>query len=402
MGIVLTKGQDKAIKKAKKWYLTSSEQVFKIQGWGGTGKTTIVFALINELNIPLEDVLFVTYVGKATIPLRQNGLLAKTVHATCYERKSNFVLDEFGKPIVAPNGRFEKKSEFVLKEKIPSNIKLIVLDEASMCPKKMTDDLKSFGVKIMGLGDPGQLPPIFGKSDILDNPDVILTEVMRQKKGDPIVFLSMLAREGKEIPFGKFGDRCFVIDDRILQHKEMYLRPDMILCGKNKTREKINRIIRHDIKHIDSEFPVFGDKLVCRKNNWDLTINDNISLINGLFGYVTNINMETFNGKTLNIDFMPECTPGICFEDISLDYKYLNEPIGEKTTPSMYSPGNVFEYGNASTVHLAQGSQYGYILGLVETMGNEEFQRKFLYTMITRAIHTLVLVKKPIPVRQFF
>ena len=85
MGIVLTKGQDKAIKKAKKWYLTSSEQVFKIQGWGGTGKTTIVFALINELNISLNDVLFVTYVGKATIPLRHNGLLAKTIHATTQE-----------------------------------------------------------------------------------------------------------------------------------------------------------------------------------------------------------------------------------------------------------------------------------------------------------------------------
>ena len=398
--MILTEGQRNAVKKAKKWYKSENEQVFRIQGLAGTGKTTIVFSLIEELNIPLENVLFVTYVGKATLPLRQNGLLAKTIHSACYTRSENYVLDEFGKPILLPTGRYKKKSSFVLKDSLPKIIQLVVIDEAPMSPKNMTDDLKTFGKKIIALGDVMQLPPVFGKSDILDNPDVNLTEIMRQKEGDPIIFLSMLARQGKEIPYGKYGDRCFVVDDSVLRHKEIYTRPDIIICGKNKTRERINNIVRNEIKHTDSEFPTFGEKMVCRKNNWDLEMDD-IALINGLFGYVTNIDKESFNGRTFDIDFMPECIPGKWFEQVPVGYQYLTAPIGEKPN-SMYSPGNSFEFGYASTCHLAQGSQYGYVLGLIETMGNVEFQKRFIYTMITRAINTLILVKKPEPVRQFF
>lgn len=399
MNITLTKGQEKAIKKAKKWW-HSTEQVFKIQGYAGTGKTTIVFALIEQLNLPLDDVLFVTYVGKATLPLRQNGLRAKTVHSACYRRKNDYVLDEFGRPIITESGRYKKEQGFALKEYLPSNIKLIVLDEAPMCNKKMTDDLKSFGIKIIALGDVAQLPPVFGKADILDNPDVVLTEVMRQKEGDPIIYLSMLARNGKEIPFGKYGSNCFVVDEQLMNYKDIYLKPDIILCGMNKTRERINNIVRYDIKHIKTDMPVFGDKLVCRKNNWDEEI-DGIPLINGLFGYVTNYYKETFNGKSFHIDFMPECLPGSWFEDIVVDYEYLKAPVGEKPN-NVYSKGNSFEFGYASTTHLAQGSQYGFVLGLIEQMGNPEFMRRFIYTMITRAIHTLVLVKKAVPTRQFF
>lgn len=269
-----------------------------------------------------------------------------------------------------------------------------------MVPKSMSEDLKTFGIKIIALGDRDQLPPVFGKSDFLYNPDAVLTEIMRQKEGDPIVFLADLARRGQDIPFGKYGPRCFVVDEKILNHGSIYLKPDIILCGKNKTREKINNIVRHDIKKIKSDMPIVGDKMVCRKNNWDLEIDD-IALINGLFGYVTNVNEETFNGRSFNIDFMPECLMGKWFEDVEVDYKYLQKEVGEKMN-TQYANGNCFEYGYGSTVHLAQGSEYGYVLGIEETMGSDDFQRKFMYTMITRAKHTLVLVRKPQATRQFF
>lgn len=264
----------------------------------------------------------------------------------------------------------------------------------------MSNDLKSFGIKIISLGDRNQLPPIFGKSDFLNAPDVILTEIMRQKDGDPIVFLADLATKGQDIPLGKYGPKCFVVDESILKNPKIYLKPDILLCGKNKTRQKINNIVRHDIKRIKSQMPVFGDKLVCRKNNWDLEIDD-IALINGLFGYVTNIYDESFNGRSFNIDFMPECMPGKWFEDVEVDYKLLEKEIGDKMD-TRFPHGNYFEYGYGSTVHLAQGSEYGYVLGIEEVMGSEEFQRKFMYTMITRAKDTLVLVRKAKQVRQFF
>lgn len=396
-----TKGQKKAIALALKWWLDDNDQVFKIAGLAGCGKSTIVFELIRLLKIDLKDCLFTVYTGKGTLPLRQNGLDARTIHSTCYNRDTDYVLDEFGKPFIVPTtGRYKKSSKFVLKDKLPKNIKLIVVDESSMVNKAMSDDLKSFGIKIIALGDPGQLEPIFGKSELLNNPDIFLTEIVRQAALDPIVFLADLARRGKDIPLGKYGPKCFVVDESILKNPSIYLKPDMILCGKNKTRGKINDIIRHDIKRINSDLPVTGDKMVCRKNNWDLCI-DEIPLINGLFGYVINVHNESFNGKSFNIDFMPECTIGKWFEDVEVDYNFLNKPIGDKMN-MMYAVGNCFEYGHASTVHLAQGSQYGYVLGIEEIMGSEQYQKKFMYTMITRAVHTLVLVRKKKPTRQFF
>lgn len=265
----------------------------------------------------------------------------------------------------------------------------------------MSDDLKTFGIPILALGDKFQLPPVIGKSDIIDNPNVILNEVVRQAKGSPIIFLADLARKGLNIPCGKYSDRCYVVDEEILKNPKIYLNPDIILCGRNKTREKINHIIRHDIKKVNSELPVVGDKMVCRKNNWSLEIDD-IPLINGLFGYAVNVYDDSFNGKSFNIDFMPECTPMQWFEDLEIDYRLLNKPLGDTSMNTQYPNGNYFEYGYGSTVHLAQGSQYGYVLGMEEIMGSEDYQKKFMYTMITRAVHTLVLVRKHREIRQFF
>lgn len=395
MGITLTKGQLKAKNKLKKWYKNKDEQVFKIAGYAGTGKTTIVFDLINELGLdPRKEVLFATYVGKATLPLRKQHLLAKTLHKAFYDVVKEKKLGEDGLPIIGQNGRAKTHTVFKLKKRISSNIKLIVLDEAAMIPSKMSNDAKTFDRPIIALGDAGQLEPVFGKSDLLKHPDVILDEIMRQQKGDPIIFLSMLAREGKDIPIGKYGDNCYVVDETILKYPKIYTRPDIILCGKNKTRDNINNIVRHDIKRYKSAYPEIGDKMVCRKNNWDEDIDD-IALINGLFGYVVDINDESFNGKSVNINFMPECLPNQWYEDIELDYNYLKLSYElRKEYNAFYSNGNLFEYGYASTVHLAQGSQYGYVLLLEEKLGSKDFQNKWMYTGITRAKQSLVIVKR--------
>lgn len=395
MGLKLTKEQAIATKKLKRWYIDPYEQVFKIAGYAGTGKTTIVFNLINELGLdPRTEVMFCTYVGKATLPLRKQHLLAKTLHSAFYKRVKEKVIGPDGEPVLMANGRAKTHMVFKLKEHIDPNIKLFVFDEAAMIPSTMSDDAKSFGIPIIALGDTGQLEPVFGKSDLIRKPHAKLTQIMRQKEGDPIIFLSMLAREGKDIPIGKYGDNCYVVDETILKYPKIYTSPDIILCGKNKTRENVNNIIRHDIKHYESEYPEYGDKMVCRKNNWDEEIDD-IALINGLFGYVVNIDDSSYNGRELNIDFMPECLLNSWYEDIPIDYKYLNMSYGErKDYNSMYANGNLFEYGYASTVHLAQGSQYGYVLLLEEQLGSKAFNNKWMYTGITRAKETLVIVKK--------
>ena len=47
--IELTKGQKEAVDKAKHWYNTGYKQVFEIAGYAGTGKSTVVNTLIEEL-----------------------------------------------------------------------------------------------------------------------------------------------------------------------------------------------------------------------------------------------------------------------------------------------------------------------------------------------------------------
>ena len=78
-----------------------------------------------------------------------------------------------------------------------------------------------------------QLDPIFGKAKTLLSPDVLLTEIMRQKGDNPIIYLSMLARQGKNIPIGQYGKNCFVVYDDILKYSKIYTKTDIVLCGKN-------------------------------------------------------------------------------------------------------------------------------------------------------------------------
>lgn len=396
MMIELNEDQKHTSKLALKWWITLYKQVFVIQGGPGVGKTTMIFTLIELFKLRMDEVLFCTYVGRATIAMRLNGVNGKTIHSTCYEKMDKYVLDKHGNPIKLPNGRYKKETGFELKESLPSGVKLIVVDEGGMVNDKMSTDLESFGIPILVTGDRDQLDPVFGKSRWMQNPDVILTQIMRQKAGDPIIHLSKLARENKPIPLGQYGSKCFVVDEGILKHKEIFTKPDITICSRNVTRDSINNIVRHDIRKFNTPLPQLGDKLVCRKNNWDESVGPDgqISLINGLFGYVQHIYDESYIGRSVSIDFRPECVKE-WFEDIPIDLDYLAMNYRDrKEYNQKYAKGNIMEYGYAGTCHMCQGSQYGYVLGIDDHIGDKESYRKFMYTMITRAVHTLVIVKK--------
>ena len=68
-----------------------------------------------------------------------------------------------------------------------------------MVDAELGRDLMSFGVPLLVLGDPAQLPPIQGGGFFTDaEPDAMLTEVHRQAQDDPIVRLSMDIRAGRD------------------------------------------------------------------------------------------------------------------------------------------------------------------------------------------------------------
>lgn len=392
MGIVLNDQQDECVKKAVKWFHNiSSKQTFEISGPAGSGKTTIVRTIIQELGINIEDVLFVAYVGKAALQLTRSGVNGRTIHSTFYNIEFVPVKGDNGE-ILIKNGRLITRPEFVKKERIPSNIKLIVIDEAPMVNESFGIDIESFGVPIICLGDLQQLPPVIGGSKYLIRPDYVLTKIMRQAEGNPIIYLSQLASRGEPIPYGKYGDKCYVIPkDKI--NDNMLLNADMIITPTNRSRIQYNRYIREELRRITSELPVEGEKLICRKNNRNRIIGDGVYLVNGMIGYVTNVEKGSYNGKTLDISFVPDFNENIHFNNVRIDYKTLMNSI--QTDNEKYSKGfsmfDMFEFGDVITVHLSQGSQAENVLFISEPFGcDRSLQSKLEYTGITRAREGLI------------
>lgn len=387
MAFELTEQQKDALKKTKEWWITLPKQVWEISGAAGTGKTTIVYHLINEIGLAHNEVLFMAYIGKATLALARKGNFAQTIHSTIYDIVDSVERDSHGRPILNEDGS-KATSIFVKKPSLPSYIKLLVVDEALMVSEKIALDILSYGIPVIALGDRNQLDPVFGEPYFLKRPDITLTEPMRQSLDSPILYLATKAMRGEYIKKGKYGN-CYVIDKEMVTD-DMVLGADAVICGRNVTRDKINRHIRYDVKRYKTEYPVVGEKLICRQNNWKLCLNDNIYLINGMVGYMENLYLESYNGRSINIDFRPDFLEDEMFKNIQVDYRHLTEKLGsvENKKRSFY---NKFEYAYAISVHLSQGSEWDNVLVYNESYGTAEYRRKSLYTAITRAKKQLIL-----------
>lgn len=392
MGITLNSQQRECVDMCKKWYRKiSSKQVVNISGCAGTGKTTTVKYLIQELGLDMADVLFVAYTGKAALNLQLSGVSGRTIHSTCYDIELVPVYDDDNK-LVIRNNRVVTRPEFVLKERLPENIKLIVIDEAPMVNETFGIDIESFGIPIIALGDLQQLPPVIGTTRYMIRPDYVLTQIMRQKEGDPIIYLSQLAARGEKIPYGRYGDKCFVIP----KHKvtdDIMKSADMIVTPTNANRALINKYMREEIYRINSELPVRGEKVICRKNNWNRIEGDGICLVNGMSGFIKDVDKSTYNGKQININFTPDFDDSIVFNNVKIDNKILmNSLQGSKGKQEKgFSQHEMFEFAHAISVHLSQGSQAPNVLYMKERFGNFETQCKMDYTAITRAREGLVI-----------
>src|ERR1700690_4535608 len=187
--------QDDALKAVGQWLkakpgANGTPQVFRLFGYAGTGKTTLAKHLAEHVD---GEVKFAAFTGKAASVMRGKGCVgASTIHALIYRAR------ESGEEI--PN--------FDLWDEAPaSKAALIVIDECSMVDAELGRDLLSFGVPVLVLGDPAQLPPIQGGGFFTEaEPDVMLTEVHRQAEGNPIIRLSMDIRPGGYLEPGRYGE----------------------------------------------------------------------------------------------------------------------------------------------------------------------------------------------------
>lgn len=379
--------------KGEHWYKTQYKQTFEISGGAGTGKTTMVLYFIDKIGLDLSEVLFVAYMGKAASQLARNGLPAKTIHSAIYNYVVDVARDEDGRVILNDNGRPKKEYKFIKKDSIGKKIKLIVVDEAGTVDIKYCKDLLSFGLPIIALGDLNQLPPPFGVSYFLQEPDVILRQIMRQAEGDPIIWMANQILEGKRLNPGVYGKSS------VIRRKDLTLdlleKSDVILTVTNKLRHQFNTLFRESIKGLSNlSFPHIGEKVICRRNNWKNVIGDNIALTNGLTGYVSYCDRASFNGKTLTMDFKPDFSTGDVFKNLKIDYARLNNDVCDEN--SAFNHLDIIEYAYALTVQSAQGSQWNNAIFLDERLPfmSKDMLRRLRYTAITRARESITVVQE--------
>ena len=390
MGIELTNEQVYCIYELENWWHKSSKQVFDISGPAGSGKTSIVRFFIERLGLDLDEVLFVAYAGKAATVLQRNGLPAKTIHSAIYKYEKVIEKDEKGRIIFDDRGHPKVSNQFILKDKLPKKIKLIVVDEGSMVPEDIGRDLLSFGKPVVVLGDLNQLPPVFGNPIFLNNPSYTLTQVMRQVEGSPIIYLSQKVLKGEPLKFGVYG-RSFIIPKSDITDFHLKHADSIITCT-NKLRYSVNNYYRTNIKKIKNlEYPHINEKVVCRKNNWDMCLDKGFYMTNGMTGFVDYIYRDSFDKRSMQMDFRPDFLKK-SYKKVKFDYKHLYEvPGGEEVSSAWYY--DKFEFAYALTCHIVQGSQFPNVLFMYEDFSNNStFIKKLMYTAITRATESIGIV----------
>jgi ATP-dependent exoDNAse (exonuclease V) alpha subunit len=357
--------QDEALLAVSRWLKAGSPQVFRLFGYAGTGKTTLARHVAGSAD---GEVAFAAFTGKAAHVMRAKGCQdASTIHSLIYRSR----------------GEDENGPSFVLNhDSTAGKAALIVIDECSMVDDEIGRDLLSFGTPVLVLGDPAQLPPIAGAGFFTEGqPDVMLTEVHRQAADDPIVRLSMIAREGGRLEEGRYGESRVVSRDAIDQ--EEVLAADQVLVGRNLTRRNYNARIR-ELLGRDGAVPEAGEILVCLRNDRKR------GLLNGSLWQVERTRKP--RKGLLRYTLSPEdAETGKVRTVVSINPAFFDGTADALPLPERRR-SDEFDYGYVLTVHKAQGSQWDAVMLFDESFAFRENRARWLYTGITRAASKLTVV----------
>ena len=353
----LTDEQTEVVARVEAW-LEGPEQTMTFGGLAGTGKTTVISQLLQD-----REASVCAFTGKAAHVLRGKGVEgASTIHGLIYKAVEKCSL--CNKKIGSCQCKIPvKRVEFQRRQAIDAEF--IIVDEASMVSRAVRLDLERFGVKILYVGDHGQLPPIGDDEGIMANPDVRLETIHRQAAGSPIVQMAHHIREGNEPK--TFGDNARVID----AFPKDLTQYDAILCGYNRTRCALNFRVRRELGH-DRRGPLVGELVTCLKNS------SRYGLFNGQICEVTDVDPKDFTLTVLN-------DMGLELPELPFWGKQFGAPKTCKDAPRWVT---LWDYGYATTVHRSQGSQYDNVLVVDEQCDYWEADR-WRYTAATRAAKRL-------------
>ena len=400
------------------WKNEPDSQIFRLFGYAGTGKTTIVKEIARRAE---GEVLFCAFTGKAALVMRSMGCAgAATIHSSIYRPVSELIEEakslktclemlrenaqdaaaiklagKWGttdpwaleRKLMALRDRIEKGPQWVLRDSINPEPDVIICDECSMVNEALARDLMSFGHKIIVIGDPFQLPPVKGPGFFIDaEPDAMLREVHRQALGNPIIDLATTVRRDGiwALQRGRYGTSSYT-RQVLAESTQTLMEADQALCGKNTTRRDCNAAIREAYGYDPEPIPTPGEKIICCRNNKLL------GLLNGSMWRVISCERkgDYFRAKIEPWDVSERS------EEAKLDVFMHPEPFaGGEPAPEDKFDAEEFTWGYVITVHKAQGSQWPRVAVINDSWpGKDRFQDRWMYTAITRAQERVTIIK---------
>lgn len=320
------------------------------------------------------SVVYMAFTGKAAMVMKKNGAHgATTIHSTIYDFKQD---PRTGQKI------------FVLKpQEAFEGVDLFIIDECSMVDEELGRDVLSFGIPVLVLGDPAQLPPVSGGGFFTNHqPDVMLTEIHRQAGDSPIIRMATDVREGKSLGYGRYGESQVI--RRTDVRTDDVINAEQVIVGTNKSRTQYNARFRQRLG-FNMPMPMKGERLICTKNEHGM------GLFNG--GLWTVIERK----PRIEGDINDHCVRlAVTSEDFQmttpLDVRVREEcfdgrGIGQIEWKELRGTQQ-FDFGYVLTVHKAQGSSWEDVLLFDESGAFSKDSRRWLYTGVTRASERITIV----------
>ena len=442
----------------RKWcdflFSVHQEDIFLLQGYAGTGKTSLVGALVRALTALRRPVVLLAPTGRAAKVFSLHaGHTAYTIHKKIYRQKA------FSVEMTNFQANINNHQHT-----------LFIVDESSMISNeggvsrmfgsgRLLDDLIHFvyageGCRLMLVGDSAQLPPVGEELSPALNAYALsgyglevwqatLTQVVRQENDSGILWNATLLRtlisrdemaDFPQLKVGGFPDIQTVPGNELIERlEESYYRcgvdQTIVVTRSNRRANVFNNGIRGRILMYEDELTA-GDQLIVVKNNYfwlkeegkatDFIANGDVAVVRrfrnerSLYGFRfadVSLRFPDFDDMeleaTILLDTLQSDAPALTqeqqtalFNAVCADYPeiYNRRKLMEKIKEDSYFNALQVKYSYAVTCHKAQGGQWQHVFvdqGYVtRDMLSPDYFR-WLYTALTRATDTVYLINWP-------
>jgi exodeoxyribonuclease-5 len=327
-------------------------------GYAGTGKTSLIYHLSNNL----PDFKVCAFTGKAANVLKRKKISASTIHSLIYKAYDD--------------GNGGVYFNLIPHHELDCNG--FIVDEASMISKDIYEDLISFDLPIIFVGDHGQLEPVGNNINVMKNPDYTL-ETIHRNAGE-IAFFAQWIRNGRRAEAFSYqkqytGEQVTFI--RRSEIDDMFDEVDQIICAYNRTRVDLNIQVR-DHLGFTGKRPNKNERIMCLRNDHPK------GLFNGMQGVVEDIYATKHGGS--RIKFATDCGNLIDTDyDISQFNKDKYDYEMDRDEPAP------FDFAYAVSCHKSQGDEWEKVM-VLEQKCEGWSHRRWAYTAASRAKEKLVWI----------